>query len=170
MLMDYCAGRRKYPVWAAAGLAADASADLDSNLKSLRTVLFLRSFTREEVLSAMAKGAMYAVWGKDAADFSLDDFSLNEGGRKAGMGAELSSSTGQVEVAVSGHLLHGQGQAFQIKLIKNGKRIKTFDAENASFAFSFQDQAQTGKAYYRLEIISPGIHLYTNPVFLRNGR
>ena len=170
MLMDYCAGRRSYPVWAAAGLAADSSADLDSNLRSLRTVLSLRAFTREDVLSALATGAMYAAWGKDAQDFVLDDFSLNENGRAAGMGEELTGSAGPVEVAVAGHLLHGQSRAFQIELIKNGKRVKLFETDGASFAFSFQDQPGAGKAYYRVEIVSAGIHLYTNPVFLREAR
>ena len=167
ILMDYCAGRRRHPVWAAAGLAADASADLDNNLKGLRTVLLLYSFSREAVLEAISRGRMYAEWGKDAADFVLDDFSLNAGARKAISGEELTTSTGAVEVVIRGHLLHGQGRAFRIQLIKNGEVARIFESEGPDFSVSYRDEKTApGKSYYRVELSFPGLHLFTNPVFL----
>lgn len=164
VLADYCRGRRKMPLWAAAGLAADSGA-LDRNLQGLRTVLLVPSLSREEVIKALREGRMYVVSGGNPADFILDEFCLEADGGSATMGEELEEA-GNHTLRIRGHLLDGQKQPFRIKLIRDASVIKVFEFDDTSFALSFNAQTlPSGRGYYRAEISTPGLMIITNPVF-----
>jgi hypothetical protein len=175
ILEDYCAGRRKSPVWAAAGLAVDAGGgSLDGNLQGLRTMVILDALNQDAVVRAMAAGRMYVALGKDAPVFILDEFSLNAGSDTAGMGEMLqirvSPSSSFIEVGIHGRFLRGQGGPVQIKLIRNAKVITILDAEGKDFSLSYRDEtAPSGKGYYRAEISAERVKVITNPVFYNKG-
>lgn len=168
MLEDYCRGRRRLPVWAAGGMAVDKGG-LDLAFEDLRVVCLAEKRGVKEVLDAIAAGRMYVTRGRGSAAFVLDEFSAAAGGAPASMGEEL-RDPGAVTVTVAGHLLDGQAKAFQIKLIRSGKIVKTFDATGPVFAVSYRDETpRRGKGYYRAEILAEGTQTVTNPVFIAGG-
>lgn len=148
-LVDYCNGRRSYPVWAAAGLAVDAGGGLEANLRDVRTVVMTAAFTQEAVLEAMRSGKMYAVRGAGAPDFVLDDFSLCDG-----------------KVVLKGRSLRGQTESFQIQLIRNSKVIAVLEQSGSGFDLRYPHDVSAGESgYYRAEIRSSSVQAITNPVF-----
>ncbi|MGE5308552.1 MAG: hypothetical protein ACM3OC_05685 [Deltaproteobacteria bacterium] len=164
ILTDYCKGRRRSPVWAAGGLAVDKEG-LERNLKDLRTVVLLNRVDRDEVIGSLREGRMYVSRGKDAPGFMLDEFTLSDNGRQAGMGEELKGSS-RPTVRVAGHILDGQERSFQIKLIRLGGETLFFDVQGPSFSITYRDEkAAEGKGYYRAEIDTSALQVVTNPVF-----
>jgi hypothetical protein len=164
ILMDYCAGRRKKPVWAAAGLSVDQGG-LEQNMRGLRTVVLPEAFTADAVIRAMGAGRMYVTMGGKAPGFVLDEFSAGSDSGRAGMG-EKAVVGKPPTVVIKGRLLHGQETSFQIKLVRNAKVIKVFEETGGEFSVTFFDEAAAGgNGYYRAEISSPAVIAVTNPVF-----
>ncbi len=60
VLMDYCRGNRAKPVWGIAGSDFHAAKD-DVDLDTFQTVFLVENRGREEVLTALERGRIYAV-------------------------------------------------------------------------------------------------------------
>jgi hypothetical protein len=165
ILQDYCAGRRKKPVWVAAGLASDKEDDFGNNLKELRTVALLDAMTRDAVIKALAAGRMYASFGARAPEFALDEFSLKDDNSTAAMGEELHRVSAPT-VTIRGSFPPGPAVAFQIVLIRDGKMVNIAEETGSSFSVAYRDEAAPAcKGYYRVEINAPGVQVITNPIF-----
>jgi hypothetical protein len=165
ILKDYCAGRRKRPVWAAAGLSIDAARGLEGNLKGLRTIVVVDALTQDEVVRALAAGRMYVVLGSNASSVIMDEYSLTSGAVTASLGETLAHAQEPL-VVIRGRFLRGQGGHTQIKLIRNAKVIAALETDGADFSVSYRDKnAPQGKGYYRAEINGEGARIITNPVF-----
>lgn len=167
VLRQYCEGRREKPVWAIGGLAFDQSNALDAAIKDLRTVFIIPELNKTEVLNALKQGRMYVIRGKNSSQFILDKFSIKDiaSGKEKIMGQEITVE-GKAQLQISGHFLNEENAPLEIKLIKNGEIIKTFEV-SAPFGIRYEEEsAEKGKkVYYRLEIGGGGITLVTNPIF-----
>ena len=169
-LLQYCNGIRKRPVWAIGSLSFDTSGDLESAIKDLRTILFIRHLDKKSVLEALSRGRMYVSRGSNSSDFVLDNFSiLNDSGAQKIMGEEA-QVFGAPLIKISGHFLNGQNQTINIKLIKDGQIIKVFE-ESCPFEIAYNDNSRgvNAKSYYRIDAEAQGLQLITNPIFVKNG-
>jgi hypothetical protein len=168
VLLQYCQGKRKSPIWAIAGLSYDQTGELSNRMKALRTVFLVPELNKAAVLEALKKGRMYAVKGGKSSQFILDRFIVTDSSTSAYaiMGEEIKLK-GKPVIEISGQFLNNLKRNIEIKLIRNGQIIKTFEV-SSPFDISYQDdyEARQGKIYYRLEIESAGLLLVTNPIFV----
>jgi len=167
VLKQYCAGKRKAPIWAIGGLSFESAGDLSGYMNNLRTIFLVPKLNKQEVLKALRQGRMYVVRGKDASQFALDKFIITDTVTNNGVtiGEKIFLSD-KPKIEIGGHFLNGQRQAFKIKLIRNGSVIKTFEV-TSPFEITYQDEynAKDNGSYYRVEMRSEVILLITNPIF-----
>ena len=167
VLVRYCRGERKHPIWAIGALAFDKEGELSECLKELQTVLLVPRLEEAECLNALKKGRMYVLRGRRTPDFSMDTFSAqdSQGPAEVNMGGYL-ECTGLARIILRGHFLNGQNQLCKIKLIRDGKIHKLFDAETPYDIIYTDEDAQIGTHYYRIEAESEGLILISNPIFV----
>jgi hypothetical protein len=170
-LTQYCRGLRQKPVWAIAGLAFDAGGDLPDRIKKIKTVLLVSKLNKDEVLNSMARGRMYAVEGDASPHFVLETFVVKNGPSDIAktMGEEIEIDTAQCpRIEISGGFLDGQHTTVNIQLIKNGKLLNMFEVISPfHVVFEDTDRAPLGRSYYRVDAQGKGIHLITNPIFVK---
>lgn len=178
MLGDFTEGRRGRPPWifgAAERIRGDGGATAGErggafSIK-VQTVLYLEERSQAAVLDAFRGGRMYALREGDGVRLELSRFSVTPRGLAA------------IE-AVPGHTLDSPGPvtvSFQItagdlgprrvtvRIIRQGRTIKTFDGATPLEESFADDFAAPGKTrYYRLEVWGPsGARILTNPVFVK---
>ncbi len=166
VLLEYCEEVRSHPVWAVGGLSFEKG-DLAKAIKDLQTVVLAEKKGKSSVLSALKEGRAYVVRGIRSLDFFLEDFSLaSDLGEEATIGGRLSADK-EVTINIKAKFLRQDFSEVQLKLIKNGKVIKESKTETP-FSISFYDYSiKEPKSYYRLEIRAKGLHLITNPIFVK---
>jgi hypothetical protein len=168
ILKEYCLGIRKKPIWIIGGLSFDSAGDLSDRMKGLRNILLIPKLNKYEAMEALRKGRMYVMAGMHSSEFILDKFIIrdNSSGIEGTMGQEIALQ-GRPQLEIKGRLLNGESQPFNIKLIRNGKIIQTFEVISP-FDISYQDEYiwKDRKIYYRIEAESKGIFLVTNPIFV----
>ncbi|HEC68945.1 MAG TPA: hypothetical protein ENI31_01465 [Candidatus Omnitrophica bacterium] len=166
VLLEYCEEVRSHPVWAVGGLSFEKG-DLAKAIKDLQTVVLAEKKGKSSVLSALKEGRAYVVRGIRSLDFFLEDFSLaSDLGEEATIGGRLSADK-EVTINIKAKFLRQDFSEVQLKLIKNGKVIKESKIETP-FSASFYDcNVKKSKSYYRLEIKAKGLHLITNPIFVK---
>ena len=170
ILNEYCEGRRKSAVWAMAGLSFESEGDLGGSLKGLRTVLLVYRLSSSEALKALRTGRMYVVRGKLSSQFILDNFMVRDQARNVAktMGEELATQEKPL-IEISGRFLGGQDEVLNIKLIRSGSVIQTFEVRSPFHIFYTDDiEHKPGRQYYRVEINSPSLALVSNPVFVKH--
>lgn len=169
ILQQYCRGIRRTPIWAIGGLSFDSSGDLDSYMKDLRTVFLISDLKKQELIKALREGKMYVINGKDSSNFILDKFIISDeaSDSEKTLGQELETQN-PPKITIRGHFINGQGQSLEIKLIKNGRIIRTFEVGSPFDVYYIdEDNPKESKVYYRLEISSGNIFLVTNPIFVK---
>ncbi len=169
VLMQYCQDKRKAPVWAIAGLAFDQNGDLSSRMQNLRNRLLVPQLNKVQVLTALKKGRMYVLRGKQSGQFILDKFTIADAvtGNNAVMGQELLLAGG-VRLNITGSFLDGNNSPVEIALIRDGKVIKVFE-ETAPFNVIYDDDympTSGQRSYYRLQIRAKDLIVITNPIFV----
>ena len=130
-------------------------------------MLLVPRLDKAEALNALKKGRMYVLRGKRTLDFSMDTFSAGDSHSPAGadMGGHLECK-GLPRIILRGHFLNGQNQLCKIKLIRDGKIYKLFDAETPYDIIYTDEGAAVGTHYYRIEVESDGLILVSNPIFV----
>lgn len=169
LLMEYCRGARRSPVWAIGMIDYDRAGSLDEQLQILRTVLLVKSEDKASVAEAMKSGRMYVAKDADAANFRLDVFTAGEaaGASQATMG-QKAVVEGAPRVRISGRFTKDPqpSGAVRILIIRDGEPVKVLEAE-APFDITYDDESlAAGGHYYRAEIKSSRLLLVTNPVFV----
>ena len=168
VLLEYCRGSRRSPVWAIACLAYDKTGSLSSYMRDVRTVLLSRARTADDAMDALRKGRMYCVRGKGSSEFILDRFTVTDSyGNDMAMGEEAAVRDDPV-IRIEGHILHGQKKSFTIQLIRDGRLMRVFEAESP-FALSYVDSSDSGpsRSFYRVQITSGDLTVVSNPVFVQ---
>ncbi len=167
LLLEYCRGVRKKPVWAISGLAFEKG-NLSQAMKTRQTVIIASEKSKKAVLDALRNGKMYALEGTRSADFSLDEFYVtDESGRvKAGSGDTVKIA-GNPQLHISGNLVNRQ-ESLEIRVIRNGSVFKRYIQQPPFDIVCVDEEVQEPgtKSYYRIEISAPGLRLASNPVFV----
>jgi hypothetical protein len=169
LLTDYCAGKRKKPVWAIGEMAYHGSeASGSKEIDEVQTVFLVPSNSPKNVLKAMKTGSMYAVRRSREHRLQLESFAVEyEGNGKAGMGEEILSQ-GPVAVRFS---LNWDGEpagAISVKLIRGGEVVKElFVTEPGEYNYNDSFYESGEKTYYRLDVRAgyPSM-LFSNPIFV----
>lgn len=170
ILVEYCRGERKKPVW---GIAeADYHADKQGiALDTFQTVFLVRNKSAQGLLEALAKGRVYAVLNEKGPPLVLERFEVQEegGGPGATMGEELRAE-GFPVVAGRISLAGMEPAALEVQLIRDGRVWQSIDG-HTPLEFRFVDQRKiTKRSYYRLAVKSPRRgRLLSNPIFV-SGR
>jgi len=129
----------------------------------------VKSLNKQSVMDAIRNGRIYVANGAQSSNFILDRFVVKdlETGKSGVMGEEV-EITQYPQVEIQCRFLNGQNKTITIKLVRGGKVIKTFETGSpANFIFSDEQVLVTSKDYYRLEIQSEGLNLYSNPIFIK---
>ena len=171
VLEEYLEGKRDMPVWAIAGLAFDYSGDLRQAVADLRNIALVDEFSEKGLLDALGSGKVYVIRGPRSSLFRLDDFSLTDdsGDEEKIIGETLYASGKKVIISMKGFFdADPLDDILSIHVIKNGEIIRTFK-EKAVFDIRLEDDTglSDDSCFYRLEIRSHGLHVVTNPVFVR---
>lgn len=168
ILLDHCLGKRA-PVWAIGEIDYHGYGE---DLSRIQTILLLSSLTENDVLKALKSGTMYAKLNDVANDFNLDKFIISDEEMKTFglMGQEIEVSS-KPEVIIETSCSSSPNEPIEIRLIRNGKLIQTFNSEGSNFRVKYQDDyfSPGEKIYYRI-MIKSGNNLYqviSNPIFVR---
>lgn len=169
VLMQYCKGVRKNPVWALACLGFDNDGMLDNYLQDLRTVLLVSALDKRSVLEALKQGRAYLIRGRDSSSFVLDKFGIQDSalGPEKTFGQQAMIKN-KARIEISGHFTNGQSKTFNLRLVKNGAVIKTFEI-SAPFDIVYEDPVADNPDlnFYRVDAETDGVHVVTNPVFVK---
>lgn len=169
VLMEYCQGRRRRPIWAIGELifhGLGASKDLDNVL----TVFLIPRVTERAVLGALKNGRMYAISHCGEGPMPVvENFSVGDvvSGKRAMMGGEVSSS-GKVRIKIDISYTEQVGEEIKVKVIRNGEVVKEFVGTGGLKVDFIDTYFMPGeKVYYRFEA-NDGIGniLIANPIFV----
>jgi hypothetical protein len=168
ILLEYCKGNRKSPIWAIGGLSYDKTGSLESYMNDVRTVLLSRGSTAPDAMDALKNGRMYCLRGKDAPSFVLDQFTVTDAeGNDKTMGEQSNVGNNPI-IRIEAHLLRGQDKSFTIQLIKDGALLRVFETVSP-FAVSHVDSlaSESPRSYYRVQITSRDLVVISNPIFVQ---
>ncbi len=197
VLMGYCEGKRRQPVWAIGEAVYHGPGPIDS----IQDIFFLPELTDKSVYEALRRGKLYVrYYSENNINISLHDFHIEEPqnkGKFAFMGDEIEIK-GKPRLHIKGNYIINPPQDLRIQIIRDGQIIKEFKltppekadpiredslagfSNEKVFDLEFQDdslQVLHKKSYYRLNFFagdtgdaSDRILLVTNPIFveLRN--
>ena len=132
ILIEYCSGKRRKPVWAIGEVDYRGHG---FRIDETQTVFLLEKKTKEEILKALGTGKMYAAMGS-ANELGLNSFVVEnvDSGKLAFMGDEI-TITGRPRIRIvvtadfSDESSEYKERNFNIDLIRNGTVIKTFEAD-----------------------------------------
>ncbi|MEK6646098.1 MAG: PHP domain-containing protein [Candidatus Firestonebacteria bacterium] len=160
ILLEYCRGERKKPVWAIGELEYEGG----NSIGSIFTILFAKEKTKDGVLQALKSGSMYA-FQKNIVYLDLVHFSVNDGENKANMGEEITvSKSPLIKIKITSDMNY----PIEIRLFKNGEVIKTFNTiTGEEINYTDNNPLNNGLNYYRFDAISDGSILVSNPIFIR---
>lgn len=172
LLSEYCDGARDRPVWVIGGLAFDFGTqdDLKKALDDLQTYIYLDKRDPASVLGALRTGRVYVSRGAEKNKFLLTGFSVIDAGsgKSAGIGGQIDIK-GRLSINIKGEFvpLEDTFRQAQIKLVRNGKLVKTFPFVSGA-VISYEDaDLPEGMSFYRLEIKNGSQLIVTNPIFVR---
>lgn len=172
VLNQYCAGKRKKPVWAIGELDFEDEND-PKLLRETLTSLWLREKSEAEILDALKKGRMFAT-RNFAGDFiSLEKFFIQDkrGSAHAISGEELFCEAAP-EVNID-FIINKTGE-YRLELIRNGKVIKNFQRTGGGewkIQFSDSELPWDQKSYYRFLLYRNNwAVLASNPIFVKKER
>ncbi len=169
-LLEYCRGRRDAPAWGVSTADFHEEGRGAEKLGNFPTVFLVKEKTKDEVLTALKEGRMYACRASNnfrrlvLEDFSVSD-SLSTSRAIMGDTIKLKNSP---EVSIKISSSDKGNYAIKVRLIRSGELINTFSG-TTPFVVNFEDNyVEPGKQiYYRMDI--PGA-LVSNPIFVKFRR
>jgi hypothetical protein len=167
VLMEYCDGEREKPVWGIATADFHKEGGAGEKLGNFPTVFLVHEKTKEEVLSAMQEGRMYASRGKYPQRLVLNEFSisppLSDADATCGERIEVKGAP-VVRIAVDS--TDACEDDVSVRLIRSGEVIRTFQGP-LPIEFEYEDNSFTSgdKIYYRMDAKGCG-SLVANPIFV----
>ena len=167
ILLAYCRGRRK-PIWTMATI--DYYGDTQ-DISRVQTILLLPALNKKEALKALDKGRMYSKLNNQPNDFSLDKFVITDNKDEVfGFMGEDIKINSKPEIIIETSSSSSPEEPIEIKLIRNGKLIKTFNPQESNARIRYQDDYyyENEKIFYRI-MIKSNRNLYqivSNPIFV----
>jgi hypothetical protein len=167
VLLEYCAGLRKKPIWAIAELDFELRPE-DHGVTTSQTVFQVKENSREGVLNAMRDGAMYA---RRAPGERLSVPSFTVSGSSGAPGAEMG---GHVRLAESPRILFhlktatDRPQNLKILILRGSDVIRTVSTtRDTTVIFEDPVHSGSGTTYYRcIVMLNEWPVLATNPIFV----
>lgn len=126
ILLEYCQGRRRHPIWAVGELGFQDKEKIDS----VQTIFILKELSRGAVLDALKNGRMYAKLEHKENSLNLEDFSVqDQNSQNLGiMGDEvLCSSTPFINITGN----FPEPDKIRLDLIRDGKLIQRFEIDKS---------------------------------------
>jgi len=168
VLLEYCRGERKRPVWGIATADFHEDGGAGQKLGDFPTVFLVRRKTKADILSALKAGRMYASRANYPQQILLKDFSVSAGlsGDKATLGEEIVlNSHPKIHIFLA--FKEPVEQQVNIRLIRSGKLIETFTGK-LPMEIDYEDKySRPGeKIYYRMDMTGHGV-LVSNPIFVK---
>ncbi len=167
VLLAFCRGERKRPVWGIATADFHKDGGAGQKLGDFPTVFLVRKKTKEDILTAMRAGRMYACLAKYPQQIVLKEFSVysSRSGKKATLGEEIQLSN-YPRVSISLALKKPDKKPVMVRLIRSGKLIKAFSGP-LPMEIDYEDPYYKPgqKIYYRIDVKGPGV-LVSNPIFV----
>jgi hypothetical protein len=171
VLLEYCRGKRDVPAWGISTADYHKEGENGGRLGDFPTVFLVKEKTKDEVLSSLKQGRMYAcrTEGEDFRMFVLEDFSVSDSlsTSRAIMGETIKlKNSPEVNIKISSS--DKGNYTIKVRLIRSGELINTFSG-TTPFVVNFEDDyVEPGKQiYYRIDI--PG-KLVSNPIFVKFHR
>lgn len=170
LLKSYCRGEREKPVWVIGEVDFVDSIGLGEKLGSLLNAFIYHKKSEEAIFEMFKLGQSYVVAPfRDTNErVVIEDFSLTDPqtGVRAQMGGEL-SSRGPVQINIRLAMDQGAGRSLTLDLIRNGKRVKSWEGV-LPFEASWMDEnvSTNQKVFYRIAAFNKmGGKLLSNPIF-----
>ncbi len=167
VLLEYCEGSRDRPVWGISTADFHEDGGAGERLGNFPTVFLAREKTKEEILSAMRKGRMYACRAKYPQRMILSEFLVSSSGLKttAVSGEEIVlRENPRIQILLSSK--EPTEKQVRVRLIRSGKLIKTFNGSLPMKIDHEDNYFEPGqKIYYRIDARGCGI-LVSNPIFV----
>jgi hypothetical protein len=171
VLIEYCSGQREKPVWGISTADFHKEGGAGEELGNFPTIFLVREKTKKDILEAMKKGRMYACRGDVVSPrLVLGEFSISdpETSQKGVMGDEIFfKGNPRINILISTTVSEEENPII-VRLIRNGKLLKTFSGETP-LNINFQDEFMKPgkKIYYRLDVKDrKGGKLISNPIFV----
>lgn len=170
VLSEYCKGERDRPAWGISTADFHKDGEAGARLGDFQTVIFVRKKARDEILSAMRQGKMYAYRGKYPQRIILDEFSVCSSGceTKAISGEEM-ILTENPKIRISLSSKEPTGNRLKVRLIRSGELIETFEGP-MPVKIDYEDKYYKPgeKIFYRIDARGCGT-LISNPIFVIFG-
>lgn len=167
VLLASCLGKM-LPIWAISEVDYHGG---DRDISSIQTVLLIKNPDKDEVIKALKSGKMYMKLNNRPNDFNLDKFIVTDTGMETVgfMGEDIQIATKpQIIIETSSSLFTDEPE--EIRLIRNGKLIQTFNSVGSNFRIKYQDEyfSPGEKIYYRIMIKSNNdfYRIISNPIFI----
>ncbi|ODS31246.1 MAG: hypothetical protein SCARUB_03640 [Candidatus Scalindua rubra] len=167
-LLEYCRGKRNTPAWGISTADYHEEGRAGEKLGNYPTIFLVKEKTKEEVLSALKQGRMYACrsGGENFQRFILEDFSVSDSTSTsmAIMGDTIELKN-KPEISIRISSSDQDEHNIEIRIIRSGELINTL-AGTTPFVVNFKDDYFNPgeQIYYRVDI--PGT-LVSNPIFVR---
>lgn len=147
----------------------EAGKDLDR----VYTIALVTERTQAGVLEALRTGHAYAVArGEENVLLQLDELSITNLGRSAGMGDRLESEAGSpMTIRVSVSAVDRHPHPVRLRVIRAGEVIGHIEGRTPlRFELTDSDAPADRWLPYRVEAIGTSGELLTNPVYIKSGR
>lgn len=172
LLVEYCRGKRKNPVWIIGELGFDGV--MQKDFTGIQTIFLLSRLDRQEVYRALRSGRMYAKQNFKPNGLALTGFMVTDDRmeKAAFMGEEVSLS-GKPMVSVKLANSQPTEEKIILRLIREGRVLAGTELQGSEMAWKYVDNdcVIKEKTFYRLEIESEFCRLLTNPIFVTtNGK
>ncbi|MBN1273904.1 MAG: hypothetical protein JXB26_16695 [Candidatus Aminicenantes bacterium] len=171
VLLEYCEGRRKRPVWGISSADFHEEGSAGEKLGNFPTIFLVREISKAEILEAMKLGRMYAYRGDvDLPPLILEEFVVSgeNFSRKGIMGAVVVCKTfPRIGIKVTEDSPK-KGGTVHLNIIRSGRILKTASGDTP-LEIDFQDDIlRPGELiYYRLDIQDGRKRrIISNPVFV----
>ncbi|UCE21773.1 MAG: hypothetical protein JSV46_06045 [Candidatus Aminicenantes bacterium] len=171
VLLEYCSGLRKSPAWGISSTDFHQEGAAGEKLGNFPTVFLVERKTKEGILDALRNGRLYACRGDVALPrLVLEDFSItdSENSQRAVLGEEiLLKGKAKINIRISTSSPE-KGNVATVRLIKEGKLLKTFSGETP-LTFTYLDEYSQSekKTYYRLDVKDKKERIIvSNPIFV----
>ncbi|MBI5326772.1 MAG: hypothetical protein HZB80_00510 [Deltaproteobacteria bacterium] len=161
VLIEYINGKRKKPVWAIGELDYEEG----DWMGETQTVFMVRDNTKEDILSSLRTGRVYAVIGNSKFTKPvLEQFQIwDELKQKWVEMGETAAVKGTTRIRIKLTIPPDTGGSHVLKVISEGEVVKSFNI-NGSLEETIEAdyQKKDGMTYYRLDLDS---RLISNPIF-----
>jgi len=171
VLMEYCSGLRKSPAWGISSADFHQEEAAGEKLGNFPTVFLVERKTKEGILDALRNGRLYSCRENAALPrLVLEDFSItdSENARRAVLGEEIQlKDSAKINIRITTSSPE-KGNIATVRLIKEGKLLKTFSGETP-LTFTYLDEYSQSdkKTYYRLDVKDKKERIIvSNPIFI----